>query len=80
MFRDIKGRYLRLGIIGDMKGYLGIFRDIKGRYLHLGIIGDMKGYLWIFRDIKGQYLRLVEGAKRKRGPKNIRPLKSLRIP
>ena len=35
MFRDIKGRYLRLGIIGDMKGYLGIFRDIKGRYLHL---------------------------------------------
>jgi hypothetical protein len=35
MFGDIKGRYLRLGIIGDMKGYLGIFRDIKGQYLRL---------------------------------------------
>jgi hypothetical protein len=37
MFRDIKGRYLRLGIIGDMKGYLWIFRDVWG---YLGIFGD----------------------------------------
>ena len=73
MFRDIKGRYLRLGIIGDMKGYLGIFRDIKGRYLHLGIIGDNWGYLGMFGDIKGRYLRLVEGPREKGDPKTYVP-------